>query len=244
MKFLGKTLIFMTLLAGIAIHGDDLTEDETQKLLDKELLKKVKDYDVEAVKSLLNNHANPDCDFSDDDTSLMVRPLTTAIVCMKTNIKEVRRYQDLVDEKIRVSDGDEYNFDHSGVLDVQIQKVKCRQSAAQCVEIAKLLLDAKADPNRTERHRDGGYRPLQICSELIISPEKYDLTSVYAMTLLLLDYGVDYSVVDYQGKTIYDYAQTNPKLKKILEKYIKQKIADASTTLTPDPIGIIAGYIL
>lgn len=237
MKFLGKTFIFIALMAGAHLQAfDDLAPEEIQRNIqkekDKKLLQAINKPDVDTVKLLLHSGADANCDLSAEESHLSVRPLPTVALCMEGVLKQQERYQRDLDQM------SQNLFDPA--LTHQVQRVSMsRYSAKSCVDIARLLLEAKADPNKHARGmyvmstgtwHEVGNRPLDVCQELVISSTKYDLTPVHAMIFLLIDHGADVSSV--------------PKLQKLMSKKINEEVADALPRFSLDLTRIVSGYII
>lgn len=206
---LGKILIFMAVLASIAIQGAELELKEkaaklneiiaelkekkaraekaleiiTQKNLDIKLLTAVEGGNSDKVRALLEQKANPNyTNLSGSD--LLARAIWDMDICvLRERIDEARSY----------------------------------------LNIIHLLLASGANPNG---------RAFNKCISCISTYDSYDVdvTLFYKALALFLEYGADDALVDTKGKTIHDHAETNPELQRILNEHVqkaKTKIAEA-----------------
>lgn len=259
MKFIGKTIICMALLAGVTARGadhvvtnpkieiykvtlpykqDELGKDEFQWALNQELLTNIEANDIETTEWLLTYGAQVNSDLSSEKiiADFKVRPLTTALLCMKDDIV-----------------------------------AKKSEPVTSWIPMVTLLLNAKADTDRPARKNFNNNRPLGICLSLIMSSEKYNLTQVYTMTRLLLEHGAKTEFAERDGLPLHDcvdgllmeahakkmatitplglkvtrYRSTvDPELIKIVSERVNKELAQGLPKFSLDLTKLTASYVI
>lgn len=233
MKFLGKTLIFIALLAGITAQGADIERKEkvakeSQEVLDAALYPAMEAGDVEAVKKLLAQGANPnnkDVKLKGESQNRVAVTVCKPALVYALNASKIGSpmqnlpinpavVQVLLEGKADMSTAPLWFYNHLVRRIANPDRIPCVGGVAGHYKCLELLLEHKCDVNISYEVQYEGTMPL------IIHAAKLNLPDVVA---LCLKHNANLGKKDSNGKTFFDYADDKPTILAVYQQLRKQR---------------------